>query len=191
MQSGGRGESTFTRGSRIMVMRLTVVICLVFSICASTVHANEKDSLDMADASIIFGTGLALQVGSLALGTVEGAEPVAYLGFMGAGIVMDIVGDSLGHNGNMFWTFTGTLAGTVVGAGLGWAVGTGWEKNPPSKTEAFLGTAAIFSIGPLLGTLAYHWSNTPKTSTSARLMPLILESPDQERVQGLSLIGTF
>ena len=54
MQSGGRGESTFTRGSRIMVMRLTVVICLVFSICASTVHANEKDSLDMADASIIF-----------------------------------------------------------------------------------------------------------------------------------------
>jgi len=178
-----------------MVSRLTLIICLVFSVCAGTAHANEKDSLDLADASIIFGTGLALQVGSLALGSAEGAGEgagaVAYVGFMGAGIVMDIVGDSLGHNGNMFWTFTGTLAGTVVAAGLGWAVGTSWENNPPSKTEEFLGTAAIFSIGPLLGTLAYHWSNTPKTSKSAQLMPLMMDSPEYGRVQGLSLMGNF
>ena len=166
-------------------------ISLIFAMCATSAFASEQNELGFRDASIIFGTGLTLQVGSLMLVEYEEAAPFSAILFLGTGIAMDLVGDALGHNGNMLATFLGTLGGTIVGAGLGWAIGHSLENSNAGKTEEFLATATVLSIGPLVGTLAYHWSNQPKTKASVSLMPTTLESPSGRRVHGMSMMGSF
>jgi len=135
---------------------------------------------------------LALQAGSLALiNEFEDVAPVGAILFMGAGIGIDLVGDALGHNDNTFTNFKGTLGCTLVGSTIGWAVGHGLENRSSSKIGGMLATAAVLSIGTLIGTLAYHWSNQPKSTASVRLMPTTLESPNGQGVQGVSMMGSF
>ena len=65
-----------------------------------------------------------LQVGALtSVHFNKDLAPLAYIGFMGAGVAMDLVGDGLGHNGHMGWTVAGTLVGSIGAATLGWVVG--------------------------------------------------------------------
>ena len=80
--------------SKIFLMTLILI-------SSSTVAAEEE--VGFRDSAIIFGTGVAVQVGAVSLIThgPTGTEPVAAIAFISTGVIMDIVGDSLGHNGNV------------------------------------------------------------------------------------------
>ena len=167
--------------SKIFLMTLILI-------SSSTVAAEEE--VGFRDSAVIFGAGVAVQVGAVGLITYgpAGTEPVAAIAFIGTGIVMDIVGDSLGHNGNMFWTAAATYLGSLAGGAIGWAGANSVENSP---AENFALHAAVFSMGPLFGTLAYRWSNEPKQELALRLTPTVLETPSQTRISGLWLSGTF
>ena len=167
--------------SKIFLMTLILI-------SSSTVAAEEE--IGVRDSTIIFGTGVAVQVGAVGLITYgpPGTEPVAAIAFIGTGVMMDIVGDSLGHNGNMFWTAAATYLGSLAGGAIGWA---GANSVGNSQAENFALHAAVFSMGPLFGTLAYRWSNEPKQELTVRLTPTVLETPSQTRISGLGLSGTF
>ena len=170
---------------RRYLLTFLVSLSLLFSVA----HADENKELGLRDGLLIFATGYGLRLG--AIGTIELNEnlaPLAAIAYLGAGYGMDLVGDQLGHNGSMGWTVVGTLAGTVIAAPIGFLAGySDWEN----KVSEYLVTATILSLGPLLGTFSYHWSNRPQQKINAQLTPMILESPMQRQVQGLGISGTF
>ena len=175
-------------------MRISLLVPFIcLSLLSAKAHAKTEKELDLRDGAVIFATGYSLQLGAiLTLRANEDLAPLGYIAFMGSGVAMDLVGDSLGHNGHMAWTVAGTLLGTIGAASLGWVVGESMSNSgSTSKTADYLISAALLSLGPLLGTLSYHWSNRPQAHINARLVPMMLESPMRRRVQGLGLSGTF
>ena len=173
--------------------KLTLTILMLVSMLFTTAQASDKKDIGFTDGAIIFATGYALQVGALtSVHFNEDLAPLAYIGFMGAGVAMDLVGDGLGHNGHMGWTVAGTLVGSIGAATLGWVVGESMSNgDSEGGTSEYLATAAILSLGPLLGTLSYNWSNRPQGGVTASLVPMVFESSQRERVQGFGVSGTF
>ena len=158
-----------------------------------TVQAKaERQSLSSVDSALIFSTGVALQAGSLSLHHhFRKATPVAYLGVLGSGLVMSRVGDHLGYNGRLLWTVSGTLSGTSLAGGIGWMTSWQWHRDPPNNLEEYLGSAALVSMGPLMGTLAYVWSNAQDDNASISVSPTTIPAPKGKEVRGIQVAGRF
>ena len=158
-----------------------------------TVQAKaERQSLSSVDSALIFSTGVALQAGSLSLHHhFRKATPVAYLGVLGSGLVMSRVGDHLGYNGRLLWTVSGTLSGTSLAGGIGLMTSWQWHRDPPNNLEEYLGSAALVSMGPLMGTLAYAWSNAQDDNASISVSPTTIPAPKGKEVRGIQVAGRF
>ena len=106
---------------------------------------------------------------------------------LGSGLVMSRVGDHLGYNGRL----SGTLSGTSLAGGIGLMTSWQWHRDPPNNLEEYLGSAALVSMGPLMGTLAYAWSNAQDDNASISVSPTTIPAPKGKEVRGIQVAGRF